>query len=271
MNDIDPREILDRSLRFWWVAAVGVFLGGAAAWLFTSFRPPVYEATATYSVTLDTQQLAGRLKLDPSQVPTDFASQNPYLAPAENVFYLPGVISRMASDAQAQGIDFTAGDFRPSAFYLDRKGSNWFVSARSTDPALAARLADLWLAAADAALRTAQAHNARAMDLQEQLDRMQACFAGKDLPAANLCAGTSFATPADLEAARSSLQAQAQSERDAGWGIDPALEFTLVRPASAPSYPVLYTRSLVILAGALIGLLAGALVVQRLPARERRA
>lgn len=262
MNDLSPLAVLKRILNRWWMLAALILLGGVAGWIFSLFRHPVYEATAVYQVTLDEQQLVDRGLVAADTLPLQFADQNLYLSPAADLFYDPTVQSSVVAGARSQNIQLQGNDFNPGVFYLDRRGKQWFVTVRSADPAAAARLADLWLAAADAALRDAQAHAYQSISLQLQHDSVQKCFAEMDFALADQCAGTSFTTPAELDAYLKKLETQMTFEQQMGRGIEPALSFFVVSPASLPIHPVLYTTGLMIAAGSLIGLLAGMVLVQ---------
>lgn len=264
MNDLLPLELLGRALSRWWLLVALMLLGGAAGWVISQFRHPVYEATAVYQVTLDEQQLVDRGLLTADKLPLQFADQNIYLTPAADMFYDPAVRAKLVADASSQNIQLQQTDFNGIDFYLDRHGMQWFVTVRSTDPATADRLADLWLAVTDAALRAAQAHTYQSISLQLQYDSVQKCFAEMDFQEANQCAGTSFVTPVDLDAYLKGLETQMASAQQSGSGIDPALSFVIVSPANQPSHPVLYSISLVIVAGSLVGLLAGIVLVQTL-------
>ena len=265
MYDLSPLELLKRTLHRWWMLVALMLLGGAAGWLLSQFRHPIYEATAIYQVTLDEQQLVDRGLLTADKLPLQFADQNTYFAPAADLFYDPAVRAKLMADASSQNIQLQQSDFNGTDFYLDRRGLQWFVTVRSIDPATAARLANLWLTAADAALRAAQAHNEQSISLQLQYDSVQKCFAEMDFQQANQCSGTRFDTPVDLDAYLKGLEMQMASAQQSGSGIDPALSFVIVSPANQPSHPVLYSTSLVIVAGSLVGLLAGIVLVQMLP------
>ena len=262
MNVLLPHELLGRTLRRWWLLAALMLLGGAAGWVISQFRHPVYEATAVYQITLDEQQLVDRGLLTAAQLPLQFSDQNVYLAPAADMFDVPVVRAKLLADASSQNIPLQQADFNGTDFSLDRRGMQWFVTVRSSESARAARLADLWLAAADAALRAAQAHTYQSISLQLQYDSVQKCFAEMDFQQANQCAGTRFAAPGDLDAYLKGLETQIVSAQQSGSGIDPALSFVIVSPASQPSHPILYSISLVIVAGSLVGLLAGIVLVQ---------
>jgi Chain length determinant protein len=262
MNDLSPLDMLKMMLHRWWMLVALILLGGVAGWIFSLFRHPVYEATAVYQVSLDEQQLVDRGLVAADTLPLQFADQNLYLSPAADLFYDPTVQSSVVAGARSQNIQLQESDFNPGVFYLDRRGEQWFVTVRSADPDAAVRLADLWLAAADAALRDAQAHAYQSISLQLQHDSVQKCFAEMDFALANQCAGISFTTPAHLDAYLKGLETQMMVEQQSGRGIDPALLFVILSQANQPSHPVLYSVSLMIAAGSLIGLLAGIILVQ---------
>jgi uncharacterized protein involved in exopolysaccharide biosynthesis len=262
MNDLSPLDMLERTLRCWWMLAVLMVLGGAAGWTLSLFRPPIYEATAVYQVSLDEQQLVARGLVAADKLPLLFEDQNIYLSPAANMFDDSTVRANLVADASSNNIQLQESDFNPADFYLDRRGKQWFVTVRSVDPATAARLADLWLVDVDAALRAAQAHTYQFISLQLQHDSVQKCFAEMNFKQANQCAGASFAAPVDLDAYLKGLETRIAFEQQAGRGIDPALLFVIVSQANQPSHPVLYSVSLMVVAGSLIGLLVGIILVQ---------
>ncbi len=257
MNDISPLEIIQRILRYWWIPAAGLFLGGLIGWGFTRLHPPVYEATATYQVTIDEQLLLTEGEVTTDMLPLDFNHQNPFYSPAADVF------STAAANLAAGSQPVQLSDFS-----LDRRGTRWMAAVRSTDPVNAARLANQWVTDADAGIRQAQMHSAEARTLESQRDTLQKCFTNNDFTQANLCAGTSFTTPAEMESFSADLEQRLLVEQKGALSIDPALQVSFVAPAAAPVQPVLYSRAFVILAGSVIGLLAGLLVVPRLPARR---
>ena len=52
-NEFSPHEYFSRVMNLWWLVLLATFLGGAFGFIFFHLHPPVYEATATYFVTLD--------------------------------------------------------------------------------------------------------------------------------------------------------------------------------------------------------------------------
>ncbi|MGD0611133.1 MAG: hypothetical protein ABSB41_06420 [Anaerolineales bacterium] len=265
MNDRSPRLIFERALSTWWIIVVLMILGGIAGWVFGHLRTPLYEAAATYEVSLDQQQIAMRLSLPPSQLPLDALAQNTYLAPVEILFVSPDVRTRLVADATVRGIKLKYQDINQANFSIDRRGTLWFIRVRNTDSLVAVTLVNLWVAEADKALQEALAHSDQAQALQVQRTAVQKCFSELDFAQANPCAGTTFSTPAALQAYLNQLDQQINSEVLADQGIDPALTFHIGQQAEPPAEPVLYVTSEIILAGSLIGLLAGIVIGQLVP------
>ena len=48
-----PLVVLENALRYWWIVAVAIILGGAAGLLAHSFKPPLYESMAEFSIAVD--------------------------------------------------------------------------------------------------------------------------------------------------------------------------------------------------------------------------
>lgn len=266
MNDLSPQRLFERALRNWWIIAGLMILGGIAGWMFGHFRAPLYEATAAYEVSLDQQQIAARLSIPPSQLPFDAVAQDAYLLPAVNTFVDPEVRNGLVAAATAQGIQLKYQDINQTYFSIDRREGLWLIRVRNPDPVVAARLANLWVATANTALLQEQVHSDRAQALQIQRTAVQKCFSELDFAQANPCAGTSFSTPAALTAYLNQLDQQINSEVLADGNIDPALSFVVAQPAEPPVQPVLYVTGELILAGSLIGLLAGIVMGQLVPA-----
>jgi hypothetical protein len=266
MTGLSSHEILDRTIHMWWILVVLAVLGGLASWIFSKAHPPLYEANAVYEVMLDEQQLVKDGLVTEDKLPLQFAEKDVYLSAAADIFYNPDVKLKVIGDALSQGISLINQDFYSTNINLDRRGQRWSISARSTDPSTAAKLANLWLKVANSALLEARGHTSQSLALGLALDSVRKCFSEFDFSKANLCAGTAFSSPAGLVEYIQNIQQQIVSEKTAGFGVFPALSFVITSPAEPPASPILYSASLIILAGSLLGLLAGVLVTRLLPA-----
>jgi hypothetical protein len=269
MSELSPRDTFKRISDYWWLLATLMLAGGLAAWLAGQFLTPIYEATAFYDVTLDQAMIAARLHIDPATLAVEYTIQNTYLEPVEALFYDPDIRAAMIADANTLGIRLDLEQLSGEDFSVDRTGVAWFITVRNTNPITAARLANLWVTDVDAALREAQSHSLQAFSLQAQRDAVMNCFNGQVFSQANLCAGTSFTGRSDLEAYLNDLQQQFEAEKLASRDIDLAVSFNIMRLADPPSEPALYNLSYLMVAGSLIGLLAGLLLVQVMRAKLR--
>ena len=52
-NEFSPYTYFNHVIGLWWLVALTTILGGAFGYVFFHIRPPVYEATATFIVTID--------------------------------------------------------------------------------------------------------------------------------------------------------------------------------------------------------------------------
>jgi hypothetical protein len=238
-------------------------------WIFSKAHPPLYEANAVYEVMLDEQQLVKDGLVTEDKLPLQFADKDVYLSPAADIFYNPDVKLKVIGEAQSQGISLINKDFYSTNFNLDRLGQRWSISVRSTDPSTAAKVANIWLTVANSAMLEARGHTSQALGIGLALDSVQKCFSELDFSRANLCAGTAFSSPAGLVEYLQNLQQQIVSEKATGFGVYPALSFVITSPAEPPTSPILYSASMIILAGSLLGLLAGVLVTRLVPASRQ--
>ncbi|MFH2104563.1 MAG: Wzz/FepE/Etk N-terminal domain-containing protein [Chloroflexota bacterium] len=260
MKDKSPQEIFEATLRGWWVLILTTVLAALAGWAFSLVQPPVYEATAYYGVSLDQVKIAERSGLDPATVlPFEFTTLDIYYRPVESVFRDPDTKTQLVEVANADGIDIDIDEFTGHNFYIDRRGSEWFITVRHTDPGTAARLANLWVEVSDSRLRELQAHAFVHNTLVQQRELIENCFNTEDFVTANRCAGTSILDQSQLTAYFIDLNQQIQDEEISRQSIDIAITYQLVQPAELPEQPVLYQRSVLILAGGMIGFLIGTL------------
>jgi uncharacterized protein involved in exopolysaccharide biosynthesis len=152
-------------------------------------------------------------------------------------------------------------DIREPAFFLDRRGSVWFITVRDPDPEKAALLANLWLEIVDARLKDQLVHAESAEDLQTIHALVETCFTESNMAQANQCAGTTFSAPSDLEAYLQDLDGQIRTEQDASAGLIPVISLEITRQAEPSDAPILYRRGLLMASGSLLGLLLGMLLI----------
>lgn len=52
-EEFSPSSYINRLINLWWIVALAAILGGIAGFIIHQLHPPIYEATATYVVTID--------------------------------------------------------------------------------------------------------------------------------------------------------------------------------------------------------------------------
>ncbi len=267
MNAFDPLTVLNRLLRGWWLmvllAVLGALLGRAAA----AFLPPVYVAQAEYYVSFDFELFAAEHHLE-YIVALDLREP---LGAVDDLIYADDVIAGAVRRLQAEGLSISEDEFR-ARVRLDRYYTTWMFTARAADPQTAARLANAWAQAADPVLQEAYGHAVAAWESSLELALLETCFSGGDLAAGNACAGTNFASAAEVSARLNEATARLERERAASRRLDPAIRLELVRLAEVPAAPQRHAAGVLLLAGAALGWLAGVLLVAAgLPRRGRAA
>lgn len=256
MRTYTPYHTLEYALRWWPLIVIGMLLGTAAAWGFSRAAQPLYEARAEITLNIDLTR-TGIL----TQEETDMA-----INAAGSIIDSADLRARLLADAQAQGVALTAEDY-PQAAFLERKAESYALRVLLPDPAQAAWLADHWAELAEADLQTAAEHALAADALQNYIDGLTSCLQqAADSGAAN-CPG--------LPAIQAALQESGDAllaERQAARALFPGLRASLTRSAQTPSQPVNFNRKWMLLAGALLGLLAGiAAIGLRLPDAWQRS
>ncbi len=260
MNDIVISHEFQAILRRWWLFIIFMLIGGLAGWIIGYFLPPIYEATAFYQVDLNKDEVIRRDAL-PGIASLDYARSNYYLDPVAELFFYPEVQAELISASAREGISVAVGSIREPAFFLDRRGSVWFITVRDRDPETAALLANLWLGLVDARVHGQLAHASSAEDLQVVHAFVKSCFSENNLAQANKCAGIAFSGPADLEAYLQDLERQIASEQEASGGLVPVISLAITRLAEPSSAPILYRRGVLMATGSLLGLLLGMLLI----------
>jgi capsular polysaccharide biosynthesis protein len=252
MNELNPRDILERTFHGWPLVALGVLLGGLLGGLFSYLHPPVYEARAEILIHVDGALWAQEKKVDIIQEIELFNSYQPI----SDLLFSDEVLQGLMTAAQAEGIPLDRHTLL-NTFSIQRVNLVWQMTVRQKDPATAARLADLWVESALPVYQAAHEHAITAHSGEIERLAIEKCFTEADFASGNACAGLSFASPADLETFLADLDTRIANARTAARGVDAALTLEAGAPASVPSAPVRNARTWLVLAGTLAGLMIG--------------
>lgn len=229
--------LVQRLLQRWYWLLGLIVLGGVFGWAFAQAHSPVYECAAVIRVRLDDMAYAAERQVDVVNVNLR----------EDTLGWVEAVFEQMAP-AEAQSAR------------IQRFESRWLLTVWTQDAGSAAALSDAW---SNQALDVAAEYVAAAQQAQQDEWRWlawQACLkeaAGVD--SFNACAGTDFASLGEVPAALDALSQDIQSRRVAARHFSPNLTFEKIRVEQPRK--VLFSTAWLTLAGALVGLLAGLVLI----------
>jgi uncharacterized protein involved in exopolysaccharide biosynthesis len=138
-NEFSPYNYFTRVINLWWVVALATILGGLFGYIFFQLNPPIYEATATYVVTIDLESF-------PIQdVPQDMLQYNEDMAlnTTKAILLSPEVRQQVVSSVNELGISVTPEELVRN-YTIERKHDIWELRYRSKNPQDAQTLAKTW-------------------------------------------------------------------------------------------------------------------------------
>jgi uncharacterized protein involved in exopolysaccharide biosynthesis len=233
MNDQEfyPRKSLELAFQHWWIIVVLTIFGGIAGWAVHFVRQPLYEATATITVSMDFQK--GKL----TQREQDFAFSS-----SGAVGSSTDVKNQIIAEAQAKGFPIDLNRLEQQMF-LERKLSVWEFHIRNRDPKTAAELANLWAEKALEALNADLGHALRADQIQNQIN---------SITSRQPASGSTGLSTED-QASLKTLTDDLIQEKQLSQGVISIMKFAPTGSAAVPQNPALFDLADFVLAGACIG------------------
>jgi uncharacterized protein involved in exopolysaccharide biosynthesis len=208
-DEFVPFDYFTRLARFWWVVVLCAVLGGAVGLVIHRLKPPVYEAQAVLTASIDFNKIDFMHPTAQTPVPYQFSQYDEDIALSVVESSLRQVVPQVVIFAQQNGIQADATGLLAQAT-IERKHAYWELRYRNADPVLAQKVVNYW-------------------------------------------AETGFS---DLKAKRSAGQVQ------------PYVTFDLIQLADLPKNPAYFQTNSFVLAGAILGLIAG-LLAANLPFFKR--
>lgn len=251
-----PREKALSILTTWWIVAALAILGGLAGLGVFATRHPVYESQVTLTMGINFAR-TGILE----QYDKDLA-----LGTAAGIIYSTDVMQQVVEAATRSNIPLDYETLKDNSS-MERKNSQWILSVQAGDPEDAAFLANTWIDIGIEALNSAYQHALTASSLQDYIDSLEYCMQQVAVNAVvPLCP---FDSVTELQSELADASAQLFNEKQASRSLFPEMTFQVDQRAVPGENPVLYGRNNSVLAGMLIGLLAGIAVVSTdLPANR---
>jgi hypothetical protein len=240
-SDLIPSELIKKAARKWWIFAVLMILGGLAGMLFTRIQKPVYQSQAVITTAID-YAYTGRLE--------DYELDHIILAVGDLIDST--TVRRQVLvlvESQLQGITEETLTKNLTAI---RKGNDWILSARATDPVSAQILAESW---ANSAMVALFKMNQKALiDFHNQVAMLsiEKCFSESvtvDSPIAGCSAE-------DIEKLKSYLAGDLSTVNSLRNSILLSnLSFEITTLPVKPTAPLLFRQNLMVATGAFIRLI----------------
>jgi len=251
MNEISPLDAFLLVARRWWIVTLAILIGGLGGWFFHLSQAPIYDASAAFTVAIDFTQTGPLLEWEQDQA----------INALREVLRSPDILAQVRREAEQRG-------HSPAASYIqERRQSVIELHVRHTDASQSAEQANHWANLAYATAVEAYSHALQASSLRHYLASLNDCLQAQPADPQTLCSELSLE---ELDRRRQQVEADLQSELLASKSLPPILVFDLAAPAEVPSDPVAYRLSWLILAGTLIGLVAGIFVAIWLPEHPKR-
>lgn len=240
-----PRDHLTTILRRWWLLAALIFFGGLLGLLVDALRPAQYEAGFRITVGIN-QTTAGEL--------TQY-EQDVMFEAVGGILYAPIQLEAVAQQAATRGIPLTAAALKGNSD-IERRLATWRVRVRANDPAHAEDVARMWLESSQVELLRAYASAREADSLERYLSSLESCLARAvtSPPSYGRC------TQAELLAIQEEIAktgAAFGAARISARGMSSSLVFDLAQMDAAPARRVTPQRGQMVLAGGMLGFVAG--------------
>lgn len=248
ISDFQIMSLVNRALTRWYFIVGGVIAGALAGLVFSMFRPPVYEAAASI------------------QVDIDYGTAKPYMYVVESraldriagLFMsdqtLEVVLDELPETTKGELGLSTVADIR-SVLRLDFGWKTWAFIGIDQDPEIATQVANSWLSVSMAMLDQAIEHRQLATTLIERPFWVSCPQGKKGLHDDGLVFGECAILPTATGFIE--LFGELREEISQSHSVNQLITFEPHLHASLPSDPALWSREVVVSAGALGGGLVG--------------
>lgn len=241
---------MQQVLKFWWVIALLAIAGGIFGYEISQVRTPVYESVGIFTVSLDFVRTGEMTDIEEDQA----------LNTVVDVINSTAVLDETTRVMKAKGVDLTLTDLK-NYVSVDRQGFQILVHVNHTNAQTAFDIADSWTAIADQALQTAIREAVKADSLSRQIVDLEICFRQMTV------AFPAF-PPCEIKDSTSLLTTLKQAENDFldaknnSRGILSTSSVELTGHPQVPVSPRIYRQGILVISGAFMGFLAGALLVE---------
>jgi hypothetical protein len=138
-----PLEQFYQMQRNWWIVILLAILGGLGGFIFSRFKPPVYEAQAVFLASIDFNKINFLHPPAPTPAPYKLTQYDEDLSLQMVETALLQVVPQVVEFAQQNQAALGANSLL-SQSTIERKNAFWEVRVRSTDPISAQKITNYW-------------------------------------------------------------------------------------------------------------------------------
>lgn len=240
-----------------WLGVVVIMLIGALVGLIVSLMlPPKYEAISKLTTNLEvvTGTNVTEIMVD-AQV--DIVG---------TLVFHPDVVERVRQSLADEGFTYTASDLMRKT-KIERQLMSTLIKVRDTDPEAAALIASTWAEKAYERLEEAYPHALALSQAKSTQVMLSACSNDSTKQSLPFCQSLTEEENARLASELKSIILQ---ESPLSLGLTGELNISQYQPATIPERPVAFGRSMLILAGAVAGLVVSLLLGELLAKEPER-
>jgi capsular polysaccharide biosynthesis protein len=251
-----PLETLEVILNQWWLVAVIMIVGGFAGLLISHFNPSIYESKASFSVSIDYTRTGVLTDIQEDDVMRGIGS----------LINSDEMLQKVVDAVAKKGVPMTLQEMKLKTS-LDRQDYRWLLRVRDSNPVTAAQLVNLWADQSNQFFIDAESHALRLDGYLRYLDSLESCLK-RTTSDINAVPCDFPDLPKIVQEIQSTGQ-MADKEREASHGLMAAVSVQLVEKGQIPIQPVIFNRNLLVLAGAVIGLLISLALIFIRPNKRR--
>lgn len=249
-----PLRLLNLKTYPWILLAACMFVGALFGMLASYALKPVYEATATLTANIEIVREGNVTEIMVDSQMTILGSQ----------VYDAQVVDAVLKDEQAAGNNMSIEDFRKNASF-ERQMMNTLLKYRDYNPLIAQRVVNRWVNALYGRLLQAYPHGLAVSEARDTLQEITTSNTNQKVDQTQFCKQLNAEVEQDLKA---KANAVILKESPLSLGLTSALTISNVIPADIPGQPLRYTRGSLILAGALVGMIGGIILIEGLTPRK---
>ena len=256
-KDFKPKLLIEKTISKWRLLFLAMLAGGIAAYGAAGLFPARYEAVAQVTTNID-YSIAPEI---------DDHMEDRAINEVGWLMVSYPVLSNVLETVKEQGMEITYQDIMDH-FTVERIDDLWTLRVTGSDPEAAAFLANVWVDEAYTQLDAASEHAQAASALRAYIYSLKNCLDALPDQSGNFA----LCTVDNVDKITKELTIktkQLNEELELSRAIHPAQRYALVSHALTPTEPTFHVQGVLVLNGALLGLIFAVVYLLMRASREK--